>query len=416
MFMRKKGFVLLLLSCFFLGILQSMLLTTSPTVAAAAVSVSTNCPAPGTGRAAVLPPLTLGKHQTLIYHLSQYATSGEVVASTLKRYDTTKKQTTTIFTQSGRDLVAPQVSADEQWILFSSVQYSQKSKTNTNSKLQLIRVDGRYLQTLYCVTGEALNAVQWSTDQKLIAFLRTSNTSRATSVDLLNAHTGAVQTELTTSNTTPVNLSTWLDTQRMYLTNIQTDSSPNIIYLLDTRKGAHQHVSDLTTVYDGSSFSSFDSSYNGKKLYISTCACGYGNTGPSTISVGPATGGHGKIFYASAKYAITQVRAVTPTALLFTIFNAPFNGSTVDTTHNGLWELRTDGTGLTRLAKGSAVLNSDSQFPWSNVSRNGSLYSVLVFDSQTRLLVGSLSGGTPTKVAIVLSSHVSLGTVGWTRM
>ena len=390
-------------------------MATSP-VAAASVAGSTNCPAPGQGRAAVLPSLALGKHQNLIYQYIQVATSGAVVGSTLRRYDVTTRQKTSILFQSGREILSPQVSADGQWILFSSTQYSQNSKTNTNSKIQLIRVDGRYLQTLYCVTGEALNNVQWSTDQKLIAFLRASNTSRATSIDLLNTHTGAVQTELTTSNTNPVNLGTWLDTKRMYLTNIQTDQSPNIIYLLDLRKGAHQHVSDLTTVYNGSALSSFDSSYNARKLYISRCNCGYGNTGPSTILVKSATGGPGTIFYSSKKYAITQVRAVTPTVLLFTIYNVGFNGSTVDTTHNGLWAIHTDGTGLTRLAKGIAILNSESQLPWSNVSRNGSLYSVLVHGSATSLLVGSLNGGPTTTVDIVLASNVFMETIGWTRM
>ena len=417
MFLRKKGFLLLVVLGYFLGVLSGAytLLATSP-VSAASVAVSTNCPAPGKGRAAVLPSLALGKHQNLIYQYIQVATSGAVVGSTLRRYDVTTKHTTTIFFQSGREILSPQVSADGQWILFSSVQYSQDSKTNTNSKIQLIRVDGRYLQTLYCVTGEGLNNVQWSTDQKLIAFLRTSTTSRATSVDLLNTHTGEVQTELTTSNTNPVNLGTWLDTQRMYLTNLPTDASPDTIYLLDIRKGANQHVSNLRTVYSGTSLSSFDSSYNGRSLYISRCACGYGNTGPSTILVKSATGGPGKTFYYSKKYAITQVRVVTPTILLFTIFNVGFNGSIVDTTHNGLWAMHTDGTGLTRLAKGIAILNSNSQFPWSNVSRNGSLYSVIVHGSATSLLVGSLNGGSTTTVDVVSASNVFMESIGWTRM
>ncbi len=413
MCLRKKGLLLLTASCFLLSILYMTLFTATP---ASAASVSTACPAPGKGRAAILPSLALGKHQNLIYHLSQYATSGAVVASTLWRYDVTTKGTTRIFLQSDRDIASSQVSADGRWILFSSVQYSQNNKTTTNSKIQLVRVDGRYLQTLYCVTGEGLNNVQWSTDQKSLAFLRTSNTSRATSVDLLNTSTGVVQTEFTSSNTNPVNIGTWLDTKRIYLTNIATDASPNTIYLLDTRKGANQHFADLVTVYQGSSFSSFDSSYNDKSLYVSQCQCGYGNTGPSTISVRPATGGTAKTLYASTKYAITQVRAVTPTLLLFTIFNAPFNGSTVDKSHNGLWAIHTNGTGLTRLTSGDASLNADSQYPWSNVSRNGKLYAVQMFDAPLRLLVGSLSGGATTTVISIPAAKVYTSVVGWTTM
>ena len=414
MFLRKKGFLLLIV---LLGFLQStnMLFTASP-VSAASVSVSADCPASGKGRAAFLPPLTLGRHQSLVYSVSQYSTSGVVVAATLMRYDVTTKQTTKILLQSGREIVSPQVSADGQWILFSSVQYNQNNKTTTNSKVQLIRVDGKYLQTLYCATNEALGNVQWSTDQKQIALLRTSITSRATSVDLLNTNAGSLQTEFTSSDVKPVNLGTWLDTKRIYLTNIQTDSSPNTLYLLDTRKGANQHANDLATVYAGSSFSSFDSSYDGKKMYISVCQCGYGNTGPSTISVRPAAGGTAKTVHADAKYAITQVRAVSPAILLFTIFNVPFGGAKVDTSHNGLWALHTDGTGFTRLTKGNSGLNSNSQFPWSNVSRNGSLYAVQMFGSQESLLVGLLSGGRSITVASVPAAHVLLDEVGWTTM
>lgn len=421
MFLRKLGPLMsILLGCLLAILSGAYTLLTASTASAATVSVSTNCPAPGTGRAAFLPPLALGQdpHQTLVYSSSQYDTNtGGTTFSNLKRYDVTTKHTTTLFTQSQRQIAAPQVSADGQWILFSSIQYSQNSKTTTNSQLQLIRVDGQYLQTLYCVTGEALTEVQWSTDQKLIAFLRTSNSSRATALDLLNTHTGAVQRELTTSNTAPVNLSTWLDTQHIYLTNIQTDAAPDTIYLLDIRKGANQHTSDLVTVFHNSALSSFDSSYNSKNLYTSICACGYVNSGPSTISVEPTSGGHSKTVYASAKYAIRQVRAVTPTTLLFVILNTSLGGSTADTSHNGLWEIRTDGTGLTRLTKGNAVLTGASQFPWSNVSRNHSLYALQVYSNQPQVLVvGSLSGGTPTTIATVPNQQTLLENIGWTMM
>jgi len=174
---------------------------------------------------------------------------------------------------------------------------------------------------------------------------------------------------------------------------------------------------DLHTVFHGASFSSFDSSYNGNNLYVSTCVCGYGNRGPSTISVEPTTGGHAKVFYASAKYAITQVRAVTPTTLLFTVLNAPFNGSTVDTSHNGLWKINTNGTGLTRLAKGNIDMDAETQFPWSNVSRNQSLYALQEFgNSPQALLIGSLNSGTPTTIATAPNQQTVLQNVGWTTM
>ena len=75
---------------------------------------------------------------------------------------------------------------------------------------------------------------------------------------------------------------------------------------------------------------------------------------------------------------------------------------------NGLWKMNTNGTGIARLITNQAGqfsgLNNFSQFPWSNVSRNGSMYAVQVTGNQIQALqVGSLAGGAPTTfdVAIV---------------
>lgn len=105
MFLHKKRLLPFIVSAFFIGVLlsTSTLLATSP-VAAASVAGSTNCPAPGQGRAAVLPSLALGKHQNLIYQYIQVATSGAVVGSTLRRYDVTTRQKTSILFQSGREI------------------------------------------------------------------------------------------------------------------------------------------------------------------------------------------------------------------------------------------------------------------------------------------------------------------------
>lgn len=433
MFLKKYGS----LSLIVLGCLLALLLSACSTPASAnvasqslatstmsqnnqgatATTVTTACPAPGTGRAAVLPALTLGTHQTLVYVLNQSDNRGQPISGTLKRYDTVTRATTTILTLTGKNIHSEQVSANGQWILF-------QTQTNLQTKLEMIRLDGRYQQTLYCSTaGSGISGVQWSTNQQLIAFSLYNGNTQIESIDLLNTSNGAVQTELSVSLSNPsnaVNLRTWLDNTRFYLTNTQIDQPPNIIYLLDTSKGSNQKLSDLLVVFNGS-FNDFDSSYDGTKIFINSCACGQdGFSGPSAITVRPATGGSAQTLYSSAKYAITSVRAVTSTTLLFTIDNFSAFGQT-DSSQNGLWKIQSNGTGLTRLTTDVAGTGSSfsqfTQFPWSNVSRDSTLYSVQVVGNMTESInVGLLSGGTPTSIASSNSFGVSLDVAGWTKM
>src|SRR5579872_3178415 len=382
------------------------------------VAVSTNCPAPGTGRAAVLPPLTLGKDQNVVYDSNNYASP----SSALKRYDTFTKNSTTILTLAHRNIDFAQVSADGQWILFVS---SGAQQSQIPYKLQLVRLDGRYLQTLFCSPNAAtsINSIQWSTDRKLIVFDFINSGTQ--NVDVLNTSNGSIQTDLSlpTANSY-VNVRTWLDTTRIYLTNTLTDAPPNIIYLLDTKKGANQKLSNVPVVFNGN-FSNFDSSYNGKSLYISSCNCGMGgNSGPSTITVMPATGGQSQTLYSSNTDAITTVRAVLPTTLLFTVYNYSLNASSPNSggaNDNGLWRINSDGSGLMRLTTDptgqTSSLNNSSQFPWSNVSRDGSTYNLLTLNGPTGSLeIGAISGGTPTTIATFGSSGPFLDFVGWTTM
>jgi hypothetical protein len=98
----------------------------------------------------------------------------------------------------------------------------------------------------------------------------------------------------------------------------------------------------------------------------------------------------------------------------------------VDTSQNGLWKVSSSGSGLTRLTvegKGQSTnLNQYTQFPWSNVSRDGSMYAFETTNSGSvtypytfSLLYGSLSGGAPTTFASI-SDGTQLSIVGWTTM
>ncbi len=382
------------------------------------IAVSTSCPAPGTGRAAVLPPLTLGKDQNVVYVSNTYSST----SSALKRYDMQTKHTTTIVTLAHRNIVFSQVSADGQWILFVSAGAQQSSTPN---KIQLVRLDGRYLQTLFCSPNPAvsINSIQWSTDHKLIVFDFINSGTQ--SVDVLNTATGNVQTDLSLFPASSyVGVRTWLDTTHIYLTNYQNDAPPNIIYLLDTSKGANQKLSNVPIVFNGN-FRDFDSSYNGKNLYTSTCNCGLGgNSGPGTINVMPATGGQMQTLYSSSVDAIVTVRAVLPSTMLFIVYNYAHNPSQPNISamnDNGLWRINTNGSSPTQLTfdGGGQVssLNNDSQFPWSNVSRDGSTYSLSIFTSQAgsgSLEIGPINGGTPITIATFNHTGPVLDFVGWT--
>ncbi len=393
--------------------LANLSLLPSSSSLAQQTTISTSCPAPGTGRAAVLPYLSLGPHRNVVYTYSTFDTNSKPLSSFLKRYDVVTKTKTVIYSVQQKYISGIQISANGQWVLFVTQQTVQGSQL---SKLQLIRVDGTYLQTLYCAS--TIDQSQWSTDQKLVVFSTVSNGTQH--VDVLNATTGAVQTDLSAPANNGILVRTWLDTRRIYITNTQIDQPPNIIYLLDTRKGANQQLSNLPVVFNGN-FADFDSSYDGSKLFINTCACGQGgDTGPSTITVRPALGGQAQALYSTPAYAVTSVRAVTPTTLLFIIDSFSIAGQ-VDQSHNGLWKMQTNGTGLTRLTTDvpgiSSGFNSATQFPWSNVSRDNSMYALQADGShKVTLVIGSLSGGTPTTIASISGKGASLNIVGWTTM
>lgn len=197
-------------------------------------AVSTSCPAPGTARAASLPPMTLGTHQTIVYTVNEG--SPTPTFGTLKRYDVVTGAKVEIVKMAGTLISEAQISADGQWVLFVA-------NVSGQSKLQLIRMDGQFLQTLYCGSP---NQAQWSTNQQLIVFADGAN------VDLLNTTSGVLQVELTSKLNPTVHPRTWLDNTRVYVTLELVDSPPESLAILDTSKGPNQNVKNLQVVFDAS--------------------------------------------------------------------------------------------------------------------------------------------------------------------
>ena len=377
---------------------------------AAQHAISTTCPTPGTARAAVMPPITLGTHPNIVYIVNEYKI-GQPNFGTLKRYDIVTGSKVEIIKLANEHITSAQISANGQWLLFVSQAVGQEKL-----QLQLIRMDGQFLQNLYC--GGATGEVQWSTDQRLVVFSDFGGTY------LLNVTTGALQVELTIPpKGTIVHPRTWLDHTRVYVTIQRPDGPPESLAILDTSKGPNQTLQDLQQVFDASTSTpfcwDFDSSFDATKLFVSQCTTspvGLGGGpahGPSVLTLRPPTGFSYTYLYVSQDLAFTTVRAVTSNTLLFTVGNTSWNRG-----QNGLWKVGTDGSHPQRLTT-SGELNRFTQFPWSNVSRDGSRYVLQIISGTPpnitfTLEYGSLSGGSPFVFASI--TNVQLATVGWTTM
>lgn len=369
-------------------------------------AISTTCPAPGTARAASLPSMTLGTHPTIVYIVNEG--SPTPTFGTLKRYDVSTGIKVEIVKLASTSISEAQISANGQWVLFVA-------HVSGQVKLQLIRMDGQFLQTLYC--GNPAE-VQWSTNQQLVVF------ADGPSIYLLNVTNGVLQVELTSSINPTIHPRTWLDNTRVYVTLQLVDGPPESLAILDTSKGPNQQVQNLQVAFDASTSTpfcwDFDSSFDGNRLYTSQCSAtssgGPGANifgGPSVISVRPPAGFAYSYLYVNQGQAFTAVRAVTSNTLLFTVGNTPGN-----TGQNGLWKVGTNGSNPLHLAP-SGEFNQFTQFPWSNVSRDGSKYALQIVSTTTSsstytLEYGSLSGGSPVVFASI--TNVQLATVGWTTM
>jgi hypothetical protein len=385
----------------------------------------TSCPANGTARAAVMRPVKLGNHSTIVYVYNEIPLNTTIAYGHLKLYDVATGHKSLLVT-SGLSIEHAQVSADGQWVLFLS-QIDPRGDRQHESMLQLIRMDGQGLQTLYCLPAGIVSRetnIQWSTDQKSVLTSTDDNTSTST-VTLLSLATGKLTTELKiTDKNYAYSVMTWLDYTRAYVMRSGRfgPAPPIVLSILDTAKYSNPNGSSLKKVLEHPvrfSYLSLDSSYNAKQLFVSYCSMvGANQPFDTTISVGPATGGTQKTIYHQApSICVQQLRAVAPQTLLMTVESV----NTHTNVHNNqLWKMKPDGTGRTvlfDLPKNNTAysMNVFTQFPWSNVSRDGSMYS-LQTSSQSNtlqtLVFGSTKGGKPTQFASTYRGSVDIA--GWT--
>src|SRR5258708_9420933 len=285
-------------------------------------ATQTGCPAAGTARAAMMTTLTLGNHPNIVYTVNEFQ-GHTPTFGTLKRYDVTNGNKTEIVKLPNVIMNDAQISADGQWIVFSA-------SVSGVQNLQLGRLDGQELQTLYC--GNSIYNLQWSADQKLIAFVNYQN--NASDIYLLNVQNGSLQRDFHPVNSHAKGLDgyrilTWLDATHLYLITQPLDQPADTLSILDITRGSDQDSNALQQVFMVSpSQSAFcwdsDSSYNGSSLVISACKSSHpraGNNvqGPSSLVVEPATGGLQPSILNIPKMAITHVRTITKNKFLLVV-------------------------------------------------------------------------------------------------
>jgi eukaryotic-like serine/threonine-protein kinase len=371
--------------------------------------IQTDCPAAQQARALDITPLTGGTHATIVY--DDIAESG---TSTMKSYNVVTGQTSIIYARPAGELMGNErLSGDGQWVVFDTwktgdAYYMAKG----NQKLQAIRVDGQDVQTLYCTdTTHGLDTIQWSPDQKHIAFTTLTfgpSFNRPGKFYLLNTSHGDLQTEITPSEINNSYPLTWLDATHLYVAT-KPGMNPARLYLRDITQGANH----MQTVWDNPNNSTWGASLssNGERLYISETS----ETGDQqTIYMLSATGaGAQTIYHDQVRYESIQICAATNNTLLV---NRNISGNTLS---SGLYKMSTDGTGLTKVFSqltSNDLINVGFTTSNENVSRDGSRYAFNDSNSRNNVeYYGNLNGSQPTMFASHYASD-SVHIIGWTML
>ncbi len=388
--------------------------TVGPGVTQTVTSPLTTCPAAGTARTALMPMLAQGHDPNIVYYVN-HGTSAAPTSGVLDRYDTITSQLSQIISMPKTSIANAQLSDDGQWILFTTSVAGQQ-------QLRLVRMDGQQLQTLYCAPADySIISPQWSLDQKLIVLDQAPATGPG-AIYLLTIASGTLLKELATPASGLSYLPrTWLDYTKVLLTGY-TPNTPNTgapqqnIYILDTTRGPNQQTSSLQLLATAGTQTpcwDFDSSFDGAKVYVSQCSSNP-TSASTSISMQPASGNaQPTTVFSSSSINFQTVRVYDKANDLLA------------TTSNGLYTVPTDGsnnaTQLVMVNQGGVALNAYSQYYWSNVSRDGSLYALLNAYSQQgqntsySLMYGTLNGGTPHTFT-ALNDGSTMAIAGWTTM
>jgi serine/threonine protein kinase len=398
---------------------SSVQVTPRPTVnQSSLLTASTDCPdATQSSRAALMPalPPSAVPAQNVVL-LEDGGSIQQPGTSTMQRYAVTapNQQPVPIFSLANSYILNGELSQNGQWLLFSAI-------VGKRYELRLVRIDGQGMQTLYCApTQEPLNHLQWSFDYQEAIFTVGLD---APTIYMLDIATGVLHQALVPQGNVTYAPRFWLNNHYVYLTAslASTPNRPQGMYLLDISKGDHQHSSDLQPIVnDTPGCQDFDSDYASKLLITSSCNTAGSSadnpaTGPSTITLQSALGASNipQQIYQTTN-AIVAVRGIAPNKIMYLVENSGSSSA------NGLWIINEDGSNPQQLVNApnhGLSLCPFSQYSWSNVSFDGSMYAVNSYDPQHHsnyLYTGHLdqSQALPTTLAINNGTHAFV--VGWT--
>ncbi len=394
--------------------------TSTPGSTQPLTSTSISCPANNTARAAVISSLVSGNNPTIVYIVDESDANGNPTYGTIKLFDTVNGQKTELAKASNTSVTEAQVSNDGQWVLFSALVAKQ-------SELRLVRMDGQGLQTLICApAGATIKDAQWSIDQRSIIFDEFPPSGEPT-VYLLNTQTGALQVEITPPvSGTALIARTWLDNNRVLMVGTipNSDSPQKNIYILNIGSGANQSTTSIAPVFTSTQPCwDFDSSYDSQTLFITQCVPG-ASTGSSTIGQQSATGGTLSPILNSPTLAFKTVRVIDPaSSTLLAIASNTTLGNTGNQQNDGLYVVNTNGSGSPRLltstpANSAINLNLFSQYFWSNLSRDTTMYALETSSPNGNSLAyslsyGHVSGGAPNAFT---NFNQPMMIAGWTTI
>ncbi|GHO86624.1 serine/threonine protein kinase [Dictyobacter formicarum] len=388
----------------------------STATASADAMLTTSCPAAGRARPAVLTPLGTSSpaHQSMIYMQQPGLPVSKDAASALMRYDSETARNIVISQFPGERLGRAQISPDGQWILFVAIA-AQKSQ------LQLIRIDGKFLQTLYCAplsnaTEPSIEDIYWSpytyADGAHVLF-SIENGSQFYQLWLAN---GDIALKIVAPKR--YQLVGWPDALHLYL----RDPGSNLYQAtIASGQAAPEHNLRQIALAAGTDCDDYTIGTDAS-IYVSHCA----GKPTDCVQCGPLLSGASSIgrlgdenpFFVDQFLAVSQIRSVQQHILAISLAEHP-----APSKPNGLWLIDVSGVQTPKLlctvdsSMKSITLNESFQDSWSNVSRDGLMYALKTSTLRGPLVdtlsIGSLSSAHLKTVAI--SPHnATLTVIGWT--
>jgi eukaryotic-like serine/threonine-protein kinase len=422
---------------------HSMARTGTPSVTAAGTSTpqgngqapasvpQTSCPQDDAhANPAVLPSLpSQGNHQELVY-LTDSSDQSANELSAFQGYDISTRQSHALLKlPPGVHVDDAQISGDGHWILFLADYLTRKAPPQVITKIQLVRVDDQYLQTLYC-TPKIIRGILWSPDMSTVVFNLLSpsgviNQKTPLTMYELDTTAGALSPILKATAGTGYTPLIWLNrdyvSYRMfYATNYKLDEAggplvalPGNLYFFDlTQPPPYTPVLISTTT----GCQTYTLSPDSTRLFLSQCNPASGPQSPSTIQVQdiahPQHPSPPRTILSSSTLAIFAITAISNTTVLLDVLNGG-----ADSSQNGIWKMNMDGTGLERLTTSGLLdlyypTSAAYQDPWTNSSRDGQFYSVSNWEG-SRLAYGFLSGTESEIIPLPPSANIA-GVIGWT--